>query len=158
MEGPRAELDAVKSELERRISGMENGFRNSRTELMVPSKYYNRLIRKAGIQIKQFLVIVIAIAYCKFLKKLLLLAIIVASNTYCPILQYLLLDIAKFRHSWDYFKIVPSLGFFWDNVSKILLYRLCVKGMSSRAFFRNTVLLIVSASNIYCAIYCSAIY
>ena len=44
-------------------------------------------------------------SYCYCL--LLLQAIIIASNIYCAILQYLLLDIANFLDYQDYHKIVP---------------------------------------------------
>ena len=60
----------------------------------------------AGIQINQFLVIVIAIAYCKFLKQLLLLLIAIASNNYCQ--QYLLRNIAIFIAR--YCKILVTMG------------------------------------------------
>ena len=59
-----------------------------------------------GIQINQFLVIVIAIAYCKFLKQLLLLLIAIAGNNYCQ--QYLLRNIAIFIAR--YCKILVTMG------------------------------------------------
>ena len=47
-----------------------------------------------------------------------LLLIAIASNIYCAILQYLLLDIAKFRHYGDYYKIVPPLGYLFGTTSQ----------------------------------------
>ena len=66
---------------------------------------------------------------------MLLLAIIIACNIYCAILQYLLQDIAKFFHHENYHKkSTPTRLLITNRVLETLLYRLWVKGMSSRAF------------------------